>query len=75
MARRIGDRRHAATLCPQNNTKKYLDIASNAPMIIVFPRECGFLKSQLPNVQKRVVREFAFKNLSGLKSTIEQLLG
>ena len=69
------DRRRAATLCLQNNTKRYLDIAPNAPIITVFPAGCGFLRRQLPNVQRRVVREFAFENLSGLKSTIEQILG
>ena len=68
-------RRHAATICLNNNTIAYLNVTPNAPIITIFPLNCGFLKTKKPHVQSRVVKEFRFGNLTGLRKAIEQSLG
>jgi len=69
------NRRYAATLCLNNNTIEYLKVTPNAPIITIFPCNCGFLRRKKPYVQSRVVEEFSFSNLEGLKDAIEQILG
>ena len=67
------NRRHAATQCLNNNTMAYLNVTQNAPIITIFPRNCGFLRSQQPNVQSRVVRRFNFSYLRGLMDAIQDV--
>ena len=76
---RYRDRRVAATLCLNNNTGVYLNVTPNvtpnAPIVTIFPSNCGFHKSRKPHVRNRVRKEFGFSNVEGLKDTIKQLLG
>ena len=65
------DRRHAATLCLERHTRSYLDSHPSAPLVTILPRNCGFRKRQLPRVQARVVAEFRFSHLDGLKELLE----
>ena len=74
MLNRFSGRRHAATICLNNNTGIYLNVTPNAPIITIFPRNCGFLKTKKPHVQNRVIKELSFSNLAGLKNAIEQIL-
>ena len=64
----------AATFCLSRNTKLYLSLNPNAPIITIFPYKRGFDKNSLPDIGKRIVANFQFTNLNGLKKTIEKLL-
>jgi len=68
-------RRLAATLCLNHNTIAYLNVTPNAPIITIFPHHCGFLRRKKPYIQQRVVRQFNFSSLNGLKDAIEEILG
>jgi hypothetical protein len=67
-------RRDAATLCLKRNTIHYLKLNHRAPIITIFPSQCGFVPESLPQIERRVEDRFQFKKLSGLKDTIERLL-
>jgi len=69
------ERRLAATICLNNNTGAYLNINPNAPIIAIFPRNCGFLKTRKPHIAKRIVKQFGFKNVRNLKDVIKRILG
>jgi len=65
------EKRHAATFCLKNNTYKILDINPNAPIVTIFPKHRGYLKTDFPEIEKRKVDEFSFNNLYGLKAVID----
>lgn len=68
------DRRQAATICLNNNTERYLNINPDAPIMAIFPRNCGFLRTRKQHIEKRIVKRFGFKNVRGLKIAIEGIL-
>ncbi len=68
------ERRRAATICLNNNMESYLNINPNAPIIAIFPRNCGFLKMEKPYIEKRIIGRFGFKNVSGLGAIIKKVL-
>ena len=68
------NRRHAATQCLNNNTMAYLNVTQNAPIITIFPCNCGFLRRRKLHVQRRVVEEFNFSYLRGLEDAIQDVL-
>jgi len=69
----------AAVNCLKNNNIHYLEISRDAPVIAILPRNVKSsliknLKGSLPETGGRIVRDFQFKCLQGLKSTIERFL-
>jgi len=64
------ERRYAATLCLQNNTFPYLDLNPGAPIITIFPAHCGFLQRPLESIKERIIGNFRFSKLRGLKKLI-----
>ena len=63
-------RRKAATLCIERHTHSYLDAFPEAKLYTAFPKNCGFLKRQLPHLANRVAHAFGF-NVVGLKKQLE----
>lgn len=68
------DRRTAATICLKRNTRYYLDSFPEAKIITFFPSSCGFKKKELPDLAKRIQKEFNFNKLEGLKEVVNNLL-
>ena len=64
----------SATFCLQRNTISNLYLNPIAPIITIFPKNRGFLKESLPNIQNRIIGQFQFSKLNDLKKTIENLL-
>ena len=64
----------AATFCLTRNTKVYLSLNPNAPIITIFPYNRGFDKNSLPDIKKRIIASFQFTHLNGLKETIEKVI-
>jgi hypothetical protein len=65
------DQRTAATLCLKRHTFKYLDQYPNAPIITFFPSNRGYKKSELPEYDSRIIAEFNFNSLHGLKALLD----
>lgn len=68
-------RRHAATICLQRHIAAYLNAMPHAEVKAIFPKNCGFLKKQLPSIAKRITKYFRFSDLKGLKENVDQLRG
>jgi hypothetical protein len=66
-------RRNAATICMSRHTRVYLDSFSDAPVVSIFPSNCGILKTTLYDIARRIRQNFSFGSLGGLKQTIEEL--
>uniref|UniRef100_A0A7J2TLC4 Uncharacterized protein n=1 Tax=Archaeoglobus fulgidus TaxID=2234 RepID=A0A7J2TLC4_ARCFL len=69
----------AAVNCLKNNNIHYLEISADAPVIAILPKNVKSslienLKESLPEIGIRIVGDFQFTRLQGLKSTIEQFL-
>jgi hypothetical protein len=70
--------RHAATHCLKAYKLDYLK-SQNAPIISFFPKNGGWLinevKKSLPDLKARLVNQYYFNDLQGIKNAIELLLG
>jgi hypothetical protein len=66
------ERRHAASICLQNNTLSILEINPNTPIITIFPSHRGYLKRRFPKLELRKKAKFNFEHLFGLKLEIEK---
>lgn len=66
-------KRQAATHCLKQHTLPILNQFPNIPIITIFPRNRGFLKRQFPDLSGRIVANFDFGNLKGLKNTLNKL--
>ncbi|MFC2113321.1 hypothetical protein ACFLTA_08640, partial [Bacteroidota bacterium] len=63
-------KRHAATHCLKSYKLDFLR-SNEAKIITFFPRNSGFLKRELPEIQNRVIKDCKFSNLKGLKDLIK----
>ena len=68
------DQRHAATVCLKNYKRHFLH-QNTCPIITFFPAKRGFLKSELPEISSRIVAEFRFSSLQGIREAISKCLG
>lgn len=68
------DQRHAATFCLKNYKRHFLH-QNTCPIITFFPAKRGFLKSELPEIEERIIEEFKFSSLQGIEETIFKCLG
>jgi len=69
----------AAVNCLKNNNIRHLEISRDAPVIAILPDKVKSsliknLKGSLPEIGIRIVKDFQFTHLEGLKSAIEQIL-
>ncbi|MBN1320394.1 MAG: hypothetical protein JXA87_06065 [Thermoleophilia bacterium] len=64
-------KRLAATECLLRYTRVHLDQYPEVPIATVFPAHRGFLKLEVPDIQKRVVKALDFSDLSGLRRLVE----
>jgi len=67
-----------AVNCLKNNNIHYLEISADAPVIAILPRNVKSsliknLKESLPEIGIRIVKDFQFTHLEGLKRVIEQV--
>lgn len=63
------DQRHAATHCLKSYKLDFLK-ENTLPIITFFPSKRGFLKTHLPEVASRIVAEFKFNSLQGVRNEI-----
>ena len=68
----------AAVNCLKNNNIRHLEISRDAPVIAILPKNVKSsliknLKESLPETGSRIVKDFQFTRLQGLKSAIEQV--
>ena len=63
------DQRHSATHCLKTYKLDFLN-ENNVPIITFFPAGRRFLKRQLPEINSRIVAEFKFNSLQGIKDEI-----
>jgi len=66
-------RRLAATTCLRMHTSAYLEQFPALPIVAIFPSNCGFLRKQLPDLNRRIVRWFGFSDLTGLRQAMDDL--
>lgn len=67
-------RRHAATLCLNNNTIAYLNVTQDSPIITIFPANADFLEVSSLLYGRRVEGRFNFSSLGGLRDKIQEIL-
>jgi len=68
----------AAVNCLKNNNIRHLEISRDAPVIAILPDKVKSsliknLKESLPEIGIRIVKDFQFTHLEGLKRVIEQV--
>jgi len=62
------DKRQAATYCFLAYNKNFVEENSDIPIATIFPSRRGWLKNEIPeSIKSRVVKEFSFSNIKGLK--------
>lgn len=67
------DQRHAATHCLKSYKLDFLE-KTNLPIITFFPSKRGVLKRELPEISSRIITEFKFSYLQGIKKAISKCL-
>jgi hypothetical protein len=65
------DKRSAATICLERHNVVNLQAEKNAKLVTIFPVHRGFKKRDLPSIAQRVIINFPFSNLAGLKEFVE----
>ena len=63
------EQRHAATVCLRNYGRHFLH-QNTCPIITFFPAKRGFLKSELIEIASRIIAEYQFSKLTGIRETI-----
>ena len=68
-------RREAATYCFLTINKALVEIYPNVPIVTIFPKNLGFLKTKIPNqITQRLVGHFSFSDQTGLASLFEKIM-
>ena len=65
------EKREAATICLERHNIVNLEAQRDAKVVTIFPAHRGFKKRDLPLIAQRVVINFPFSNLVGLKEFVE----
>lgn len=65
------EKREAATICLERHNIVNLEAQKDAKVVTIFPAHRGFKKRDLPLIAQRVVINFPFSNLVGLKEFVE----
>jgi len=65
--------RHAATNCLKNYNLNIFNDFPEIPIITIFPRNRGFLRTQIPEIANRIVSKYSFNKLFGLRQNIIDL--
>jgi len=65
------EQRHAATFCLKNYKRHFLHL-NTYPIITFFPAKRGFLKSELPEIASRIIAEYQFSRLIGIREAIKK---
>lgn len=68
------NRREAATICLKRHMIVYLNKFPSSPIITFFPSRRGFKKTEFPEINLRIVDQFNFNDLKGLKDSIKKFL-
>jgi hypothetical protein len=66
------DQRHAATVCLKSYKRHFLH-QNTCPIITFFPSKRGFLRREVPEVALRVVADYNFSRLTGIRETIDHI--